>query len=276
MNREKVISREYKILLKKDSFAGDEQQLLKAASDFWQAFTQVINNNNLVIKTDGSLSKIADTRIIKFYDTDQRLLHENDYILRERYKVDNDNDNKEVTLKFRHQDRYISQARNMRTGSPDKGKTKFEEDIKSPFTVLYSFSTTQEISPNENLSRMQDAARLYPGLPSKLIHYLEKEKIKVVGVPVRELLVKGARFQIRKDPELYSECALIIWYNDSGEQHKPAVVEFSFKYGDKNEDYSGKMAQRSYDLFQGLQKELTSWVDPNSMTKTAYIYSVSN
>ena len=32
------------------------------------------------------------------------------------------------------------------------------------------------------------------------------------------------------------------------------------------------MAERAYTVFTTLQNQLT-WVDPNSMTKTAYLYS---
>ncbi|WP_235116164.1 hypothetical protein [Desmonostoc muscorum] len=34
------------------------------------------------------------------------------------------------------------------------------------------------------------------------------------------------------------------------------------------------MAQRAYDVFQILQKQLTDWVDLESDTKTAYIYKL--
>lgn len=267
----KVISREYKLMLRKELFTGDEQQVLRVASAFWHGFTQAINN--MVLDVDGDLQEIADKRIIKFYDTDENLLSSNHYILRERYNISNDN--KEITLKFRHPDRYISQDRNMNAGDAARGKTKFEEDIKadtkSPFSILYSFSTTQKISFDENLSKLQDAARLYPDLQEKLIGYTKEKEIKTVGITVRELVIKGAKFQIKNQPRLDSECSLIVWYDDKGDEKQPVAVEFSFKYGDENEDYTSKMAHRAYDVFQGLQK-LTSWVDPESDTKTAYIY----
>jgi hypothetical protein len=267
----KVISREYKLMLRKDLFTGDEKQLLKTASKFWHEFTQAINN--IGIDVQGDLKNIDDNRIIKFYDTDKNLLYSNHYILRERYEPGKDK--KEITLKFRHLDRYISQNRNMEAGDPSKGETKFEEDIKSPFSVLYSFSTTQEISSKENLGKLQDAARLYPDIPGKVIDYTKEEEIKTVrGITVRELVIKGAKFEIRNSPKVDSKCALIVWYDNKGDENKPVAVEFSFKYGDENENYTLKMAQRAYDVFQVLQK-LTSWVDPESDTKTAYIYGLS-
>ena len=278
MSKEKVISREYKIMLRANLFGGGERQLLKAASEFWQDFKGNIYDS--VIKIDGTLEKAANRRIIEFYDTDNHLLYKNYYIFRERCNIDTDE--REVTLKFRHPDRYISQDRNMEAGNAtrnkrkdnaNKVKTKFEEDIKPPFLKLYSFSTTQKISDTKNLSQLKDVTRLYPHLYERIDHYTEDEKIKIVGSTIRELVITGARFQISKKPTLNSECALIVWYNNDTDEEKPAAVEFSFRYGDKNENYTRNMAQRAYTVFQILQKKLTRWIDPKSETKTAYIYS---
>jgi hypothetical protein len=50
------------------------------------------------------------------------------------------------------------------------------------------------------------------------------------------------------------------------------VVEFSFRYGDPHEHYTGAMAQRAYAVFRHLQAHLTRWIDPTAETKTAYLY----
>jgi hypothetical protein len=264
---EKVVAREYKVMLRAEQFAGNESQVLNAANAFWDAFTQAINP--LDLKTDGSLKKIKDRRIIDFYDTDTlHLLYGNDYIFRVRR--DTSTDEREVTLKFRHPDRYIAQDRNMNARDVSQGKTKFEEDIKSPFTVLYSFSTTQTIAATKQLNTLNDVIQLYPDLADKLTSYTGEEPIHIVKHSVREIVIKGGEFQIRKEPKVNAECALIAWYDDNAE--KPVVVEFSFRYSDKNGAYTRKMAQRAYEVFEVLQK-LTSWLDSKPKTKTAYIYN---
>ncbi|MBD2415430.1 hypothetical protein FACHB389_18850 [Nostoc calcicola FACHB-389] len=266
---EKVVSREYKVLLQKDLFIGNEQEILKKSHDFWQDFSQAINN--IVINVNGDLDEITDQRIIRFYDSNNYTLYCNNYILRERQDINNGE--REVTLKFRHPDRYISQDRTM-----NRGETKFEEDIKTdiktPFEVLYSFSDTQKISTTEKLDKIQDTAKLYPDLQDKLSPLQLEDEIKIIGFSIRELVIKGGKFQIRKDPKLNSQCALIFWYEKEKNEDKPIAVEFSFKYGDENENYTRKMAQRAYDVFQILEKQLTDWVDLESDTKTAYIYKL--
>jgi hypothetical protein len=40
---EKVVAREYKVMLRAEQFTGNESQVLNAANAFWDAFTQAIN-----------------------------------------------------------------------------------------------------------------------------------------------------------------------------------------------------------------------------------------
>ncbi|MEH1974865.1 MAG: hypothetical protein V7K64_11025 [Nostoc sp.] len=261
----KVVYREYKVLLKNNLFIGNEQELLKNANQFWHAFSQAINN--ITSEVNGNLDEIADQRFIRFYDTREYILYKNNYIFRER--VDVNNHQREVTLKFRHRDRYISQDRNM-----NRGEAKFEEDIKTPFEILYSFSDTQTIFTEKKLNKIQDATQLYPDLVDKVSLLKAEDEIKTIGVTIREIVIKGAKFQIRNQPRLDSKCALIIWYDNNHDPEKPIAVEFSFKYGDENEAYSRKLAQKAYDIFHILQEILIFWVDLESGTKTAYIYNL--
>jgi hypothetical protein len=156
----------------------------------------------------------------------------------------------------------------------NRGEAKFEEDIKTPFEVLYSFSDTQIISKDDKLNQIQDATQLYPDLLDKVSLLKADEKIRTIGCIIREIVIKGAKFQIKNQPRLDSKCALIIWYDNNDDPKKPVALEFSFKYEDENEVYSRKVAQRAYDVFHILQEILTYWVDLDFDTKTAYIYKL--
>lgn len=271
MAQKNIVSREYKLMLRSSCFAGDEDTLLRQAGAYWREMQQAIRP--VVFDTDGDLARVAKRRVIRFYDTQERRLHRNAYILRER--ADEGSGEREVTLKCRHPDRYVVQARNLEAADAERGTSKFEEDIKPPFQSLYSLSTTQKIGNDKQLNRMNDPGRLYPGMPEQLDSYNEDEAITVVGnFAAREMVLTGADFQIGKGPKVEAECALIVWYDAQGAAQRPEVVEFSFKYGHPDGQYPGAVATRAYDVFQILQgKSLAAWVDPNSRTKTAYIYS---
>jgi hypothetical protein len=268
--KQNVVSREYKVMLKKERFVGSQADLIKKAELFWKTFKDSIKD--IVIDTDGTLNKVDKQRTIRFHDSADCYLRENSYVFRER--VDLATGVREVTLKFRHPDRYISQDRNMAAADTENGKTKFEEDIKLPFLKLYSFSTKQPISENKSLNKLNDPADLYPDLKKRLKSFPKNESIGIVGdFTARELVISGADFQIEKSPKVEAECALIAWYEESGDKDAPVVVEFSFKYENEQEEYDGESAQVAYDVFCTLEGKLTEWIDSEGPTKTAYVYS---
>jgi hypothetical protein len=94
------------------------------------------------------------------------------------------------------------------------------------------------------------------------------------------MVLEGPKFKIGKNAK--AECGLIIWHTHGGEESKPLVVEFSFRYqdtdlGPKTEPFTGEMAQRCFAVMQVLRKEqspLSKWVDLQGPTKTAYVYSL--
>jgi hypothetical protein len=265
----KITSREYKVLLHATQFQGDNAGLTQSAMAFWQDFRRAIGN--IAPDTDGRLA-IEERRLIRFHDTGDHCLRRNDYVFRER--IDEVTGEREVTLKFRHPDRYLAASRDVTPASPRDARTKFEEDIKAPFQGLYSHSTTQRIGGNKNLNRLKDPCRLFPGLPKQLDHHDDDEAIAPVGaLTVRELVLTGGHVQICDRRKVETECALIVWYDAAGDRNSPEVVEFSFRYGDDDEGYDGKAARRAYEIFQTLQAPaLADWVDPTGTTKTGYAY----
>jgi hypothetical protein len=71
----------------------------------------------------------------RVYNTKDLLLHAKDYIFHERKSLTDGG--QEVTLKFRHPDRYVSQDRGMKPKISRNKKVKFEEDIKATFVNIY-------------------------------------------------------------------------------------------------------------------------------------------
>jgi hypothetical protein len=265
----KIISREYKLLLRATLFQGADTQLIRSAKIFWHDFGRAVGT--IARDTDGRLAA-KERRLIRFYDTADHRLHRSDYAFRER--IDEATGQREVTLKFRHPDRYLAASRDLAPASSRDAKTKFEEDIKVPFQGLYSHSTTHPIGGSKNLNKLHDPCRLFPGLSKRLDHYDDDEPITPVGaVTARELVLTGIHVRIGNSHEVEADCALIVWYDAAGDRHRPEVVEFSFRYGDHDEGYDGKAARHAYEISQILQTPaLCDWVDPAGTTKTAYAY----
>ena len=267
----KIVSREYKAMLKASRFSGDENRLLEAAAQFWREAGKAFGE--VVVEVGGNLSKIQARRLIRFYDTPERYLNANAYIFRER--ADLDSKAREVTLKFRHPDRYFAQDRDMRAAGGTDARTKFEEDIKPTFQSLFSHSTTQKVEPTRKLDELKDVSRFYPGIKEKLEPFKPDTPIEVVDeFTARELVVGGAAMQLGKSRKVPAECVLVIWYDHAkpSKGEMPVVAEFSFKYGDGGEDYGGGSVRRAYEAFNLLQHDLSDWVDKASKTKTAFVY----
>jgi hypothetical protein len=49
-------------------------------------------------------------------------------------------------------------------------------------------------------------------------------------------------------------------------------VEFSFRYGDKDERYGGEPAARAFAVFAALLRDLDHWLSKTTLTKTALVY----
>jgi hypothetical protein len=269
MGAPRVISREYKAILRAERFRGDQKALLRAAGDFWQEFRQAIGT--VAVDTDGKLNEIGAPRFVRFLDTADHMLNQQGYLFRERRGEKAGE--REVTLKFRHADRYVAQDRGVEARG---GSDKFEEDIKPVFETLYSFSSTVKVAARKKLNRMEDPGRLFPGLGKRLARYRKRERLEIVGgFTAREVVVTGGRFRISRSPRREAECALIVWHDADGEDRMPAVVEFSFRWGNGKGKYPGEASQRAMDAFRMLQEErLSGWVDGAAGTKTAFVYAL--
>jgi len=162
--RENVTSMEYKVMLRARLFDGDEQRMHSAIDAFWTDLTAALAAMD--IPCEGSFTQVKARRLIRFFDTDEHRINADQYIVRER--EDLDTGEREVTLKFRHPDRYVAADRRMDPADARDAKTKFEEDVKPPFVSVYSFSTTQPLQSGSVLGQVQDVADLFPGLADDL------------------------------------------------------------------------------------------------------------
>lgn len=269
MNREKVISREYKIVLKAEYFSGTEAELLKKAKVFWKSFKDA--TKPAVKNFKEQPIKISEQRWIRFYDTQEKVLINHDYIFRERAEIRSGK--KEVTLKFRHPDRYVSQDRYMLSKRTGKGEVKFEEDIKTPFIVLYSFSSTHVVKEDFVAKKFKQLRKLYLGLVSIFGNEIDEKEVFIVnGLHIHEKVVSLGEVVLSDEFPENAECALIVWYESKKGDANPGIVEFSFRYGSKKERYDCETAQRAYELFLLMQKEMQMWIDENNLTKTGFVY----
>jgi hypothetical protein len=267
--RQDVTSREYKVMLKASSFAGDEAAMRATVDRFWSDVTGALAP--LSIPTKGSFCAVKARRLIRFFDTDAHSLHGDDYIVREREDVDTGE--REVTLKFRHPDRYVASDRSMAAAKGSASKTKFEEDVKPPFVSVFSFSTTQPLESGQVLDQMSDVADLFPGLAEALDELPHDAPLILVKDFIgREIVLDGALLMLGSR-DIEAECAFVVWYDEGEHDTTPVVAEFSFKYGDEEEGYRASVASDAFAILRLLDSGLGDWVDPNSQTKTAFVYS---
>lgn len=128
-------SREYKMMLRASKFNGAPDTLNEAATALWQDLASVILPNAVAVSGTGDIARRR--RQVRFYDTADQWLRQNDYVVRER--TDLDSEERQLTLKFRHPDRFYSQDRVMEPADEFTQDLKFEEDIKPHlhrFTVI--------------------------------------------------------------------------------------------------------------------------------------------
>jgi hypothetical protein len=269
MKARKVISREYKLMLQAARFAGADEQLLVTAGQLWGDFAGAMAP--FVPSVEGLLDTIAKRRLVQFLDSHPRHLWAAGYVFRVRRRLEGGRP--ELTLKFRHPDRYVAESRQMKSRSI-RAAIKFEEDVKPPFISLYGFSTRGRVGRKDVPNTLDAVSALFPDLPKRLGKVDGSLRLRPVnGFTAREVVVTGPILTIGAKPRVEAECALIVWYEHGNTAaRQPVAVEFSFRYGNPGGRYSAKVASRAFNVFEMLQRDLTDWVDPQSTTKTALVF----
>ena len=267
MPRLDLRSREYKVMLLPERFAGDDADVRRAAAAFWADVDDMVDG--LDIRTRGSFDAVKAHRRIRFFDTEERHFHAHRYVFRERISVEEGE--REVTLKFRHPDRYLAADRDMAASGGHKAETKFEEDVKPPFNSVFSYSTSVGLAPESEISKVRDVMGLFPGLAREVPDVDEAELTVVRTFCARELVLVGASLLLGRQ-DIEAECALVVWHDDDDPATPPVCVEFSFKYGDDDEDYRGTVTRDAHDILLAMAEQLPLWVHPTPITKTAFVY----
>lgn len=256
-------------MLRPGRFIGDERALLNAAKVLWGDLAA--KNVRRIIDSRGELGQIESRRLITFLDTARKHVYRSGYILRERWDLKSSE--REVTLKFRHPDRYVSANRNVDSPHHTNAKIKFEEDLKVPFASFYSLSNSVLMGGQTVLSQLADLGRMFPDLRRRLGRSRKRLSVSVGRrFTAREIVVSGASFQIGRTPKVHAKCALIVWYDHERRRDTPVAVEFSYRYKNKAEDYGGAPALRAHQLFRVLQTVLDKWIDRKARTKTELVY----
>jgi hypothetical protein len=259
-----VTSREYKLMLLTSAFsynteaANVDSFLDTAETAIEAAISRAVTGSDY----------LATSRDLKFYDTaGSCVLDHAGYAFRERIQ----SGNSEITLKFRSPDRYISDFEDL-SSTLSQAETKLEEDIGastgSPFKSVYSHSTTA--ANTRTINKMDDINDQFPGFGDNYGFSDSLDLVAVGGLTLRERVYKGRTIDLG---DFDAAISVTLWYNGapSGAVH-PLAAEVSFKYEDSSADYSKNVVNRAKTSFAVLQT-LTAWVDPDSDTKTRFVYN---
>jgi len=259
-----VISREYKLMLKTNQFTyqSEATDVANLISDSVTAIEAAINRN-----VTGTPS-LAHVRDVTFYDTASTCVLTNlGYSFRERVE----NGNSEVTLKFRGPDRYISDFEDV-SSSTSGAATKLESDVgansTTDFKIIYSHSTT--VPNTRTINNMLDINHYFAGFETDYALSNTLSLSPVSYLTIKERVYKNVIIDLGS---IDAEISVTLWYlgTPSGAQ-SPVVGEISFKYQDNSANYTRKVVNRAKDSFSALQG-MSSWIDPNSITKTAFVYA---
>jgi hypothetical protein len=268
MPRHYVESREYKLLLRCPLFGGNQPSVMETAARFWSDVARV--TAPLILDSSDDECQIDSQRVVRFFDTRQQRLNAANFILRIRNKVADDDE--ELTLKFRHPDRYVAEAQHVEPKTPYDVHAKFEEDVKAPFLSLFSASATATVPVDTRFRRVADILAVFPYLERLRSNSDPDDTLDVVNdFTAREIVLALGKIQLRRTPRADAACALIIWYKD-GVTSEPVAVEFSFRYKDQKEEYSAAMSARAFNVFHAVQRQLKYWVDSKAQTKTQIVY----
>lgn len=260
----KVTSREYKLLLDPNNFNYGME-----ASDVNRYFAQaktVIENK--ISRTVTGTMQLDAQREIRFYDTQGSCpLNSMGYSLRERIE----NGTKEVTLKYRGYDHYITDFEDL-SSSVAGAKTKLEDDItrKDNLGFLVAASKSITVPTTRTINDFEDINTLFAGFKNNY-SFSPTQALQVVsGLTIYERKYAGPRIDLG---EFDADIELSLWYTQMPYSGlKPAVAEVSFKYADTNGNYIKKVVSRAALSFAALKTLTQLNASSSTASKTQFVY----
>lgn len=221
-----------------------------------------------------------EERYTWYLDTRTSKLKSQNFFLRIREIVEKSK--YQVTLKCRHEDRYISSSYNLKCIVSDY-KEKFEEDIIAPYVSKFSNSIKYEVDEEPKISNISDLQTLFPNLNEQ--NFLPNDELKKVkNFVAHEISCEIGKivFDEGGQEEESVKTVINVWYGPEPET-EPLIVEFTFDYGAKKvssqdkillEEFPLKLVKNIYAFYSAIQDRRIVDLD-SSKTKTAFAYNLS-
>jgi hypothetical protein len=263
--------REFKILVKPELF-------LKQHSyrDFWKVARRTAKSLGAKLSKPDDLGKVQ-VREVLFYDTPHFRLYNNGFILRTRTPIKRGTPEYryEMVLKFRHPDRELAAAVDVRPLLPCVYTIKFKEELLPLRDKLGShrsvFSHNCELdSPNLVLmQRFEIISQVFPALRG-LGANPKAVMVVVNGVVIDEELVQLGELDF--SGKMTAKANVAIWRNHATRQ--PLTGEFAFQlHFERPEVVPKKAWALAESFYHQLQLNAEDWVQMGT-TKTALIYGL--
>jgi hypothetical protein len=266
-----VTYREYKLLLRSEHF-------IKPAHfhKFWKITRQAAKAVGVDI---GKIGKPMETHLreVLFFDTPKFRLYNHGFILRRRmfYKRGLPQSDHELTLKFRHRERQVAAAVDVRPLLPCIHNIKFKEEVlmevgkPGSMRTIYSHGCDLD-TPNVILTQsFESITQVFPALlPTGA---KAKTLLGIVnGVAIEEVLVNCG--EIDFGGKVTAKATLAIWRNRMTQEHLVGEYAYQIKFSDVD-GFHGKPKELSEAFFLKLQQEAADWLHLGT-TKTAMVYGL--
>jgi len=266
-----IQSREYKLLLKPERFA-DEDDFHK----FYKHIHQVAKG--IGVHLEKSEKHEPHMREVVFYDTPHFKLYTDGFILRKRtfFKKGHPEPNFELTIRYRHPEAKVAAAVDMHPLLPCIHTVEFKEEIlqlkdqPAGMRMLYANDCKLD-TPNVILTqRFETISQVFPAL--RRVHSANpKATMGIVNdVTVDETLVHLG--EIDFGGKAQCKPSVVTWRNRSTD--RDMIAEFGYQLRFEGlASLQRKPRELSEQFFKTIQLECAAWVALGT-TKTAMVYGM--